>query len=766
MNTKLGFKWSKAKSTVDQQSTKAQKQEEEDEDDADDVANGRTHVPIRRNSRFYRSMRRKTGRERATSRERAVSRERVSEDAQSNAVPVKRADDTSSSRMSGPPSSLRPPPPMRHSLSPRLPRATSPFQPGAVLQSNGESGRHSETPSIVTELKEVLQGKSVSPHHRQQRPMSSGRPRSHNSDMESLSDNLESCSIQGHDSRLEEQANHGQATEDVNDLDPISVRLLNNGEASKGPAVYPNIRIIGNVGILYQEYRDTSKQREIEQRRRCDALAMGTAVPGGGGGGMPSIPVMQLQLRNSTHGSINLWQNLEPVRQSGVLANMSPREVTLQEAMFELVTSEASYYKSMELLESHFLRNPILVNTLNQSEMHFIFSNIEDVMKASERFLIDLENRVEKSVKILDVCDLVDYHAKKHFHVFVTYVSNQNYQEQAYRRILQENSAFRDVMTSLENQPRCRGLSFTSFLILPFQRITRLKLLVQNILKKAEEGSDIEASAVQAHQELEKIVKKCNEGVRKMSRTEELISIEKTLEFKSKSVPVISHSRWLLKRGELQQISGPKSTRTLRSRKLFQPLYLFLFNDLLLVTKKSSSGEKFQVLDSCTKALLRTEEQEDQGQTLAKAFLLRLIENQDGRDITYMLKASSDMEKRRWINALTPNPRTRFLTSNSNQPDSPQVQCILSYMAQEHDELSVEMADIINVLEKTEDGWMLGERLHDSEMGWFPSRVVEEIQNQELRAQNLRECQRIQQAQGNGARTVGTKGRRLRSSHQ
>lgn len=30
------------------------------------------------------------------------------------------------------------------------------------------------------------------------------------------------------------------------------------------------------------------------------------------------------------------------------------------------------------------------------------------------------------------------------------------------------------------------------------------------------------------------IVKECNEGVRKMSRTEELISIEKTLEFKSK----------------------------------------------------------------------------------------------------------------------------------------------------------------------------------------------------------------------------------------
>lgn len=43
---------------------------------------------------------------------------------------------------------------------------------------------------------------------------------------------------------------------------------------------------------------------------------------------------------------------------------------------------------------------------------------------------------------------------------------------------------------------------------------------------------------------------------------------------------------------------------------------------------------------------------------------------------------------------------------------------------------------------------MLGERLHDGERGWFPSRVVEEIQSKEVRAQNLKEAFRIQQAQG------------------
>ncbi|XP_026108728.1 LOW QUALITY PROTEIN: ephexin-1-like, partial [Carassius auratus] len=243
------------------------------------------------------------------------------------------------------------------------------------------------------------------------------------------------------------------------------------------------------------------------------------------------------------------------------------------------------------------------------------------------------------------------------------------------------------------------------------------------------------------------IVKECNEGVRKMSRTEELISIEKTLEFKSKSVPVISHSRWLLKKGEVQQMSGPKSTRTMRSRKLYHPIYLFLFNNLLLITKRTSSGEKYQVLDSCSRSMLRTEDLEDQGQMLACVFVLKLLENQEDREVSYMLKTETISDKLRWIYALTPNRRTRFLSTSTSQPDSAQVQCIQSYSSQEPDELSVEMADVLHILECTDDGWMLGERLHDGERGWFPSRVVEKIMSAEVRAQNLKECQRIQQAQ-------------------
>ncbi|XP_005997236.3 ephexin-1 [Latimeria chalumnae] len=414
--------------------------------------------------------------------------------------------------------------------------------------------------------------------------------------------------------------------------------------------------------------------------------------------------------------------------------------------MFELVTSEASYYKSLDLLVSHFMKNVQLSTLLQYQELHYLFSNLLDVFKASKRFLLDLEQRMGENVIISDICDILCEHAAQHFSVYVTYVSTQTYQERTYRKLLEQNPAFQELIVLLEKDPRCKGLSFSSFLILPFQRITRLKLLVQNILKRVEEGSEREVSAVKAHWELEKVIQACNEGVRKMSRTEELISIEKKLEFKIKSVPIISHSRWLLKQGELQQTSGPSTSRTLRSKKLFKPIYLFLFNDLLLVTRRVSS-DKYNVFDSASRGLLRAEELEDQSQALANIFSLRLLENQDERSITYLLKAPSTSEKKRWIYALSPNRRTKFVSGSSGQLDSPQVQCVHSYMTREPDEMSLELADVLSVLEWTVDGWILGERLHDQERGWFPQQVVEEIRNPELRAQNIKECYRIRSAE-------------------
>ncbi|EGV94739.1 Ephexin-1 [Cricetulus griseus] len=512
--------------------------------------------------------------------------------------------------------------------------------------------------------------------------------------------------------------------------------------------------LIEQIGLLYQEYRDKSTLQEIETRRQQDAEIQSNSDGSQAGEDTPeeeeeeeeelaSPPerraLPQICLLSNPHSRFNLWQDLPEIQSSGVLDILQPEEVKLQEAMFELVTSEASYYKSLNLLVSHFMENERLKKILHPSEAHILFSNVLDVMAVSERFLLELEHRMEENIVISDVCDIVYRYAAEHFSVYITYVSNQTYQERTYKQLLQEKAAFRELIAQLELDPKCKGLPFSSFLILPFQRITRLKLLVQ-------------------------VVKACNEGVRKMSRTEQMISIQKKMEFKIKSVPIISHSRWLLKQGELQQMSGPKTSRTLRTKKLFREIYLFLFNDLLVICRQIP-GDKYQVFDSAPRGLLRVEELEDQGQTLANVFILRLLENADDREATYMLKASSQSEMKRWMTSLAPNRRTKFVSFTSRLLDCPQVQCVHPYVAQQPDELTLELADTLNVLEKTEDGWIFGERLHDQERGWFPSSMTEEILNPKIRSQNLKECFRVhkmedpQRSQNKDRRKLGSRNR-------
>ncbi|KAK9401011.1 ephexin-1 [Crotalus adamanteus] len=523
---------------------------------------------------------------------------------------------------------------------------------------------------------------------------------------------------------------------------------------------------IEQIGLLYQEYRDKSTRHEIETRRLQDSqtdteessTTEESPIETETANVLENKTVPQINLLRNSTSRFNLWQDLPEVRSSGVLNILQPDEVKLQEAMFELVTSEASYYKSLNLLICHFMENDRLKKILHPSEAHILFSNVLDVIAVSERFLLDLEKRVEENIVISDVCDIVHQHTISHFSVYVTYVSNQTYQERAYKQLLQDKPAFREVILQLELDPKCKGLPFSSFLILPFQRITRLKLLVQNILKKVEEKSEREITALEAHKELEIVVKACNEGVRKMSRTEQMISIQKKLEFKIKSVPIISHSRWLLKQGELQQMNGPKTSRTLRTKKLFREIYLFLFNDLLVLCRQIN-GDKYQVFDSASRGLLRVEELEDQGQSLANVFILRLLENADDREVSYMLKALSQSEMKRWMILLAPNRRTKFVSFTSRLMDCPQVQCVHPYVAQQPDELSLELADVLNILEKTDDGWIFGERLHDQERGWFPSSMGEEIMNAKIRSQNLKECFRVHKTDDSQRRKMGSRNR-------
>uniref|UniRef100_A0A665SYP1 Si:ch73-15b2.5 n=1 Tax=Echeneis naucrates TaxID=173247 RepID=A0A665SYP1_ECHNA len=277
-----------------------------------------------------------------------------------------------------------------------------------------------------------------------------------------------------------------------------------------------------------------------------------------------------------------LWQDLDEVKVSGLLHTLTPRQIRLQESMFELIGSEASYLRSLGVAVNHFQASKALKQILSKMEQHILFSNIRQVMAASEKFLMDLEMRLGESVLISEVGDIVLQHCSEFHSLYVPYVTNMMYQEALINQLLQQNRNFVSLLKKLESDPVCQRQSLKSFLVLPFQKITRVNLLLKNILKLTEQDSDSVSNLEKAIEAIHKIVTDCNNGVQKMKQIEELVCLEMLLDF-GKSVPLVRSGRFLVHQGPIRQLTV---SGTFHSRTFFTNVYLHLFNDLLIISLK------------------------------------------------------------------------------------------------------------------------------------------------------------------------------------
>ncbi|KAL8597681.1 hypothetical protein ACOMHN_012648 [Nucella lapillus] len=446
-----------------------------------------------------------------------------------------------------------------------------------------------------------------------------------------------------------------------------------------------------------------------------------------------------------------LWCEMPEVIRSGVLTSMDPQEKKVQESMFEIMTSEASYLKSLNVLINVFLMSPEFGSDMNdrcvvtKRQRQFLFSNIGSIRDISAKFLADLEARWQESCIMNDICDIVSKHSYKNFEPYIRYCSNQAFQERALEA-LQKRPEFSEAVKRLEQNPDCQFLPMSSFLLLPMQRITRLPLLVDAVRHRLDPATKRHESASKALDNLNRVVKLCNDGAKKMLQTEQMCLLAASIEFnKVKEFPLVSSSRYLIKQGELNKIVTEGTSRIPFGRKSKEHAYLFLFNDILLITKKRGNG--YQVKDYCQRNSMHTEpiDSTDKSKFLPQGaagvknlFLLALLSNHEGKQVEVVLFAKSESERARWVDAILPQQVNPEYEKIYEDWDCPQVQCVEKYIAQEPDELTLEESDVVNVFKKMGDGWYEGERIRDGERGWFPADHTEEINNSHVRARNLR----------------------------
>ncbi|XP_059926303.1 rho guanine nucleotide exchange factor 19 isoform X2 [Gadus macrocephalus] len=344
------------------------------------------------------------------------------------------------------------------------------------------------------------------------------------------------------------------------------------------------------------------------------------------------------------------WQDLDEVKECGVLATLSPREVHRQEAMFEVIGSEASYLRSLGVAVNHFMASKKLSRTVSPLEHHVLFSNLRHVMSASESFLVALERLLGECVVIPQLGGLMLQHCPRFRALYVPYLSNMMFQEALVNKLLQENKGFVSALKTLERDPVCQRRSLKSFLVLPFQRITRLKLLMEHVLTLTEPDADSYLTLIKALVGLHKVIMECNEGVRRMKQIEELVRLEVLLDFSNfKLLPLVVKGRFLLHDGPLRQLNrvGPDSKIS------FTDVHLHLFSDLLVISVQKE--QRFGVLDHTSFPGNVRVELVNAGMLAlpTDSFLLHLSQNHAGHATALILAARSRSDQMAWMKMLS-----------------------------------------------------------------------------------------------------------------
>ncbi|EDW18493.1 ephexin-1 isoform X2 [Drosophila mojavensis] len=475
-----------------------------------------------------------------------------------------------------------------------------------------------------------------------------------------------------------------------------------------------------------------------------------------------------LQLVEPKNGpSRTLWSEIPEVIHSGILPTLTPRERGLQEAKFEIMTSEASYLKSLNLLRRHFMNNTAFCDSsvLSTKDRKALFSYIVPVHECSERLLTELECCWQNNIMLVGLSRCIYEIAERHFHVYITFCEHQGRMDRTLRRLKEaKNGAFQQHLEKLEASPSCCGLNLHSFLMLPMQRITRLPLLIDAVFSKESphnteeyEGWKLALALVQ------KIVAQCNEAANRCEQAYELERISKQLEFPSHiralaiapmGVPKQgAKPRFLVKRGELTHLMwrGDDAKLTFGKRFTKSSIYAFLFSDLLVLCKRKGESN-FSVFDYCPRSMLTLTSGDNLPQlptkdikdpTSKNLMLMTLLENHERKTIELVLSCPSVSDQQRWLEAMRPPEAETPGEKLYESWDCPQVIAKHSYESDEPDVLQLELGDVVNVSRKLPDGWYQGERIRDGAVGWFPGSYTEELNSSHVRARNLKQRHRL-----------------------
>jgi len=320
----------------------------------------------------------------------------------------------------------------------------------------------------------------------------------------------------------------------------------------------------------------------------------------------------------------------------------------------EIMTTEEAYCMGLEVMALDYqvklLEAADTANLpgISKEDIRNIFLNVEHLHSISKHFLADISLRVidwQEDSLIGDIFILWTP-------LFLNYASYQNCFKKAGELLTkcQTNDAFNEMVSSIENQVRSKGVvALENLLIKPIQRIPRYVLLVEELYRKTPISHPDKDNLQEAIKKLQKLTTFLDQEITSYENRELFLSLAQQIHG---AKDLVKAHRTILATGVLSLKPEP-NTRVVKSKLTKdRKLEIWLCNDVLVHLKSSKSKKKTNVASTKHTWPLQLVWLEDLEPDLTDPkmpFVFNLI----GPQKTFTLRFSDVNEKNHWLEQIT-----------------------------------------------------------------------------------------------------------------
>ncbi|KAG9269106.1 pleckstrin homology domain-containing family G member 5-like isoform X3 [Astyanax mexicanus] len=360
------------------------------------------------------------------------------------------------------------------------------------------------------------------------------------------------------------------------------------------------------------------------------------------------------------------WQNLLENPET-----LSKRQFQQQEAIWELLQTEATNLKKLRVITDLFLCGLLNLQDcglLVEVEPAKLFNNIQDLVRVHtalwNQVMLPALERARRDRSLLDPTDMhLGFQTfSSRFEPYLRYCMEEESCMEYMRTQLRDNELFKIYITWAEGNKQCNRLKLADMLAKPHQRLTKYPLLLKTILKKTDDSAAKDAllnmvvcvesfinsvdskmlqrqekqklAAISARVESYEAVEGSSEEVERALREFNRIDL---------TAPMIDTSP-----EETRQLHLEGALRMKEGKDSRMEVYCFLFTDLLLITKPVKRLEKVKVIRQ--PLLIHNivcKELKDPG-----SFVLIYLNEFKSAVAAYSFQANSTSQGRSWVDAI------------------------------------------------------------------------------------------------------------------